>query len=121
MYKTKKESRPAATESAKIMNEVFRTSSKKNYITRFFKKQVVLTILFFIVLASTILFAFDSGTESFVPVEHKVTYGDTLWSIAKQYKPDNITMDKYMAWVYEHNDGGMIHPGDIVIMAEVAK
>ena len=117
----KKESRPAATESAKIMNEVFRTPSEKNYTTRFFKKQVVLTILFFIVLASTILFAFDSGTESFVPVEHKVTYGDTLWSIASEYKPEDMTMDTYMAWVYEHNDGGMIYPGDTVIMAEVVK
>lgn len=119
MYKAKKESRPAATESAKIMNEVFGTSSKKNYSTHFCKKQVVLTILFLFVLASTLLIVVDFDAENFVPVEHKVTYGDTLWSIASEYKPEDMTMDTYMAWVYEHNDGGMIYPGDTVIMAEV--
>lgn len=119
MYKTKKESRSAGTESAIMMREVFGTSSRKNYSTHFCKKQVVLTILFFLVLALTILLVVDSDTQNFVPVEHKVTYGDTLWSIAKEYKPGNMTMDRYMAWVYEHNDGGVIYPGDVVIMAEV--
>lgn len=121
MYKTKKESRSAGTETAIMIREVFGTSSKKNYNTRFFKKQVVLTILFLFVLASTLFIVVDSDAENFVPVEHKVTYGDTLWSIAKEYKPDNMTMDRYMAWVYDHNDGGMIYPGDVVIMAEVVK
>jgi LysM repeat protein len=119
MYKTKKESRSAGTETAIMIREVFGTSSKKNYNTRFSKKQVVLAILFLFVLASTLLIVVDSDAENFVPVEHKVTHGDTLWSIAKEYKPDNMTMDTYMAWVYEHNDGGMIYPGDTVIMAEV--
>jgi LysM repeat protein len=121
MYKAKKESRSAGTETAIMIREVFGTSSKKNYSTRFGKKQVVFTILFFIVLASTLLIVVDSDTETFVPVEHKVTYGDTLWGIASEYKPEDMTMDEYMSWVYEHNDSGMIHPGDTVIMAEVVK
>lgn len=58
----------------------------------------------------------------YIPVEHKVRSGETLWSIAKEYKPDDITMQEYMAWVYEQNGhGGNIYPGDVVIMAEVVR
>jgi LysM repeat protein len=58
----------------------------------------------------------------YVPIEHHVRRGETLWSIAKQYKPDDITMQEYMAWVYEQNGhGGNIYPGDVVIMAEVVR
>lgn len=49
-----------------------------------------------------------------IPIEHKVTYGDTLWGIAKEYKPDCMTMDEYMGWVYEHNEDSLIYPGDVV-------
>lgn len=58
----------------------------------------------------------------YVPIEHRVRRGETLWSIAKQYKPDDITMQEYMAWVYEQNGySGDIYPGDVVIMAEVVR
>ena len=120
MYNTKKESRPAATESAILVKEVF-GNPRKDYSIRFGTKQVIFTILFFVLLATTVLMVADTSTATFVPVEHKVTYGDTLWSIAKEYKPDDMTMDAYMSWVYEHNESGMIHPGDTVIMAEVVK
>jgi nucleoid-associated protein YgaU len=123
MYKTKKESRSAGTETAKIMDEVFGTNPHNDYITAKNKKQVLYIIFFAII---TLIFTFwvfagPNTTINLVPIEHKVTYGDTLWSIAKEYKPDNMTMDTYMAWVYEHNDGGMIYPGDTVIMAEVVE
>ena len=124
MYKTKKESRPAATESAIMMREVFGTPSKKKYITLFGKKQVVISIILVLILILlTIKVIGDVFTPSrtFIPVKHKVTYGDTLWGIAKEYKPEDMTMDRYMAWVYDHNDCGMISPGDTVIMAEVVK
>lgn len=119
MYKTKKESRSAGTETAKIMQEVFGTSSRKNYSTRFGKKQVVFTTFFVMVVLTAWVVSGFTKTKELVPVEHKVTYGDTLWNIAEQYKPDDMTMDRYMAWVYEHNECGMIYPGDTVIMAEV--
>lgn len=49
-------------------------------------------------------------------VEHVVTYGDTLWGIAEKYKPDGMSMGEYMGWVYERNCGGVIYPGDVVIV-----
>ena len=122
MYNTKKESRPAGTESA-MLDEVFhnKKTPHKNYITKFSQKQVIWAIILVsLLLMFTIRVMSDTKTE-LIPVEHTVTYGDTLWTIAKQYKPDSMTMDEYMAWVYDHNDGGMIYPGDTVIMAEVAK
>jgi nucleoid-associated protein YgaU len=120
MYNTKKESRPAATESAILVKEMFE-NPRKDYNIRFGIKQVIFTILFFVLLATTVLMVADTSTATFVPVEHKVTYGDTLWNIAEQYKPDDMTMDNYMAWVYKHNDSSVIYPGDTVIMAEVVK
>ena len=118
----KKESRPAGTGTA-IVQEIFGRYPQKNYITAQKKKQVLFTIILAICLIlSAIWVVADTMTApKLVPVEHKVGYGDTLWSIAQEYKPDDMTMDSYMAWVYEHNDGGIIYPGDTVIMAEIVK
>lgn len=56
----------------------------------------------------------------YIPVRHKVKSGETIWSIAKQYKPDDISFSEYWSWVCEHNNvNGDIYPGDVVIMAEV--
>ena len=123
IYK-KKSSRPAGTESTakKCENE---KDSHTDYTTQFKKMQVVVaifaTLLLIIITTITAIDVFAQENVEFRPIEHRVTYGDTLWDIAKEYKPDSMTMDRYMAWVYEHNDGGYIYPGDVVIMAEVVK
>lgn len=123
-YDKKKSSRPAGTETTakKCENE---KDSHKDYTTRVKEMQVVVAIFAIIILVIITIFTaidvFAQGNVELRPVEHKVTYGDTLWDIAKEYKPDNMTMDRYMAWVYEHNEGGYIYPGDTVIMAEVSR
>lgn len=124
MFDKKKSSRPAGTETATKKCEIEK-DSRTDYTTQFKKMQVVVAIFATILLTIiTIITAIDVIAQENVelkPIEHKVTYGDTLWDIAKEYKPDSMTMDRYMAWVYEHNDGGYIYPGDTVIMAEVVK
>lgn len=78
--------------------------------------------VFSITITTIQLFADICVTAKFMPFEYVVKSGDTLWSIAKGYKPDDITMQEYMAWVYEKNGhAGDIYPGDVVIMAEVLK
>lgn len=80
--------------------------------------------LFMIFLAIMIIYAVTSVISERKPElqeeQYKVTYGDTLWTIAKVHKPDGMTMDEYMGWIYEHNDGGLIYPGDVVTIG-VAK
>ena len=76
---------------------------------------VILTILFLIFVAIHA----TAPNPQYIPFEYRVSYGETLWGIAERYKPDNVTMQDYMGWVYAHNDGGFIYPGDVVIMAEV--
>ena len=124
MFDKKKSSRPADTESTAKKCEN-KKDSHANYTTQFKKMQVVVaifaTILLTIITIITAIDVFAQENIELRPIEHKVTYGDTLWTIAKQYKPDGMTMDRYMAWVYEHNDGGYIYPGDVVIMAEVER
>ena len=120
----KKSSRPAGTETATKMCENAK-NSHTDYNTQFKKMQGLVAIFAIIILLIlTIWVAIDVSAQNSArlqPIEHKVTYGETLWSIAEKYRPEDMTKDRYMAWVYEHNDGGMIYPGDVVIMAEVAK
>lgn len=66
------------------------------------------------ILSVSLIPAHDKTNLKEMP--HKVSSGETLWSIAKEYKPENISMGEYMDFVYGHNDGGIIYPGDIVIM-----
>ena len=33
-----------------------------------------------------------------------------------QYKPNEMTMDEYMSFVYKNNESALIYPGDTVIM-----
>ena len=81
----------------------------------------ILTVSLLLWLTVTVIKEICDVPE-FVPIEHHVRRGETLWSIAQQYKPDDITMQEYMAWVYEQNGhGGNIYPGDVVIMAEVVR
>ena len=80
----------------------------------------ILTVSLLLGLTVTVIKGIFDVPE-YVPIEHHVRRGETLWSIAKQYKPDDITMQDYMAWVYEQNGhDGNIYPGDVVIMG-VAK
>ena len=120
----KKENRhPAATEMT-VVEEVFnlrRENPRKNYNTNINKKQVLITMFFTLLVLLFTLKVISDASITFTPVEHTVRNGDTLWSIAKQYKPDDMTMDEYMAWVYDHNDSGMIYAGDVVTMAEVTR
>jgi LysM repeat protein len=81
----------------------------------------ILTVSLLLGLMVTVIKGICDVPE-YVPIEHHVRRGETLWSIAQQYKPDDITMQEYMAWVYEQNGhGGNIYPGDVVIMAEVVR
>lgn len=81
----------------------------------------ILTVSLLLGLMVTVIKGICDVPE-YVPIEHHVRRGETLWSIAKQYKPDDITMQEYMAWVYEQNGhSGDIYPGDVVIMAEAVR
>ena len=122
MFDKKRSSRPADTGTT-AKRDVMRKTSHKDYNTQFKKMQGLVAIFAIIILLIlTIWVAIDVSAQNSArlqPIEHKVTYGETLWSIADKYKPEDMTKDRYMAWVYEHNEGGMIYPGDVVIMAEV--
>ena len=121
MMREKESGRPSGTGTTAKRSDFV---SHKYSTTNKNKLQEAIIAFFAVVLicatAWVLVDVFTNDVE-YTPIQHKVTYGDTLWTIAEQYKPDGMTMDRYMAWVYEHNDGGMIYPGDVVIMAEVVK
>ena len=90
-----------------------------NYNTLFEILQVVGFIFFTVLLIVVIAKYATAPKPQYEAFEHRVSSGETLWSIAERYKPDGVTMQDYMGWVYAHNEGGFIYPGDVVIMAEV--
>lgn len=120
----KKSSRPGTNRTtAKGTN--FLNGNLHSYYTTI---QKVLQVVFAIFITSMLLWFTVSvikdifDVPEYIPIQHKVKAGETLWSIAEVYKPDDITMQDYMAWVYEKNAHcGDIYPGDVVTMAEVAR
>lgn len=116
--KEKAVTRPASYD-CKYVESLGRIATRKLYhkISRLVKPLFAIIIIACVVYA--VISAITVRYPEYEPIEYKVTYGDTLWSIAKEYKPDGVTMDSYMGWVYEHNKGGLIRPGDIVVMGKV--
>ncbi len=112
--KEQKNSRPAGTgttanaKSTKTLQKHYNTTNHRMQAV-FFAFVITLVIIMFFVIA-------DAFKPKLVPTEHRVRQGECLWTIAQQYKPDDIPMNTYMDWVYEHNDRGFIYPGDIVIV-----
>ena len=96
-----------------------RITTKRLYhrVSRLVKPLFAIILVFCFVYALTSAFAVRY--PELEAIEYRVKAGDTLWEAAKQYKPDGMSMDYYMGWVYEHNDGGLIYPGDIVVMGTI--
>ena len=112
-------SRPAATVTAE--NAIRRNKIHIKLTTIMSILQVVIAICLIILTFVTVVGKATEPEPTFTAVEYQVKKGDTLWSIARQYKPEDMTMDAYMAWVYEHNESGIIFPGDVIVMAEVER
>ena len=85
-----------------------------NKVLSFVKGFLIISMI--LVMTATIITTHMSRNPELEVTHHRVSSGESLWSIAEEYKPDGMSMGDYMAWVYEHNDGGMIYPGDVVVM-----
>lgn len=91
------------------------TANSLYHIIKAVVKPIFIIFLAFII-TSGVINAFAIKHPELQAIEHKVTYGDSLWSIAEDYKPDGMSMGDYMDWVYRHNESSMIYPGDVVVM-----
>ena len=109
-----------ASHDCNVESTLGRIATKRLYhrVSRLVKPLFAIILVFCFVYVLTSAFAVRH--PELEAIEYRVTYGDTLWTIAKVHKPDGMTMDEYMGWIYEHNDGGLIYPGDVVTIG-VAK
>ena len=89
-----------------------------------FLHRYLLSIIFYGIIAITILTAFgcitqqnDWQTECQV-IEYYVEKGDTLWSIAQQHKPNSVYILDYIAEVEQLNDinSSTLYVGDTIII-----
>lgn len=109
-----------ASYDCNVESTLGRIATKRLYhrVSRLVKPLFAIILVFCFVYVLTSAFAVRH--PELEAIEYRVGAGDTLWEVAKQYKPDGMTMDEYMGWIYEHNDGGLIYPGDVVTIG-VAK
>ena len=108
--------RPASSDCVKVTIKREGSIARVLYNTfPYAVKWAIIVILIFCTIL-TITSVYAARNPELEEVNHRVAYGDTLWGIAKEYKPDGMTMGDYMNWIYERNGDGMIYPGDIVVM-----
>ena len=110
-----KNSRPAGTgttETCKACKK--QTKQHKYYNTDLPKNQAFFASVLCVTALTVCITAFSRPNITLEKRIHRVKSGETLWTIAKQYKPDEMTMDKYMEFIYENNLNADIFPGDIV-------
>ena len=120
MNEKRKSGYPATTEITAKDKDNRQPSCLYKFNTKLIKMQGVFnTILIVSLLVIVTMLYVESDQREYIPIEHTVSSGETLTTIAYKYKPDDVVLQDYMAWVYEHNESGIIYPGDKVIMAEV--
>lgn len=63
----------------------------------------------------------DGAGVTYAP--YTVQYGDTLWGIAREHKPDGANTRDYMDKLKQHNKGltANIRPGDVIQLVEEEK
>ena len=59
-------------------------------------------------------------SEGVTYAPYTVQYGDTLWGIAREHKPDGANTRDYMDKLKRHNKGltADIEPGDVIQLVE---
>ena len=50
--------------------------------------------------------------------EYQIGQGDTLWGIAEECKPNDVTYREYIDMLYKLNDGlsAEIYPGEVILV-----
>ncbi len=82
------------------------------------QRQIAVVIAAFLLL---IFFSIRSaGEEKTVDRLHCVRNGETLWSVSREYKPDNMTTGEYVYELKKANsmETSEIYAGDILIIPE---
>ena len=75
--------------------------------------------IFFTATAVIVLLICGSRAKPAYSVEsYGIDYGDTLWNIAEEYKPDSMAYSEYINTLYKLNDGltANIYPGQAILI-----
>lgn len=75
--------------------------------------------IFFTAAAVIVLLICGSRAKPAYSVEsYGIDYGDTLWNIAEEYKPNSISYSEYIDTLYKINDGltAEIYPGQAILI-----
>lgn len=75
--------------------------------------------IFFLVVIGLILLLCGSLQKPKYSVKsYGIGCGDTLWSIAEEYKPNSVTYREYIDLMYKLNDGltATIFPGQAILI-----
>jgi nucleoid-associated protein YgaU len=93
----------------------YRVKSKARFMTF-----ITALIVAAVIISGFALSGGVSGTEKQTYKTVTIKSGDTLWSIAQEYKPADISIRQYIAEITEINDisPGEIYPGQIISITQ---
>ena len=83
------------------------------------KERNIRRSIFFTAAAVIVLLICGSRAKPSCSVEsYGIDYGDTLWNIAEEYKPDSMAYSEYIDTLYKLNDGltAEIYPGQAILI-----
>ena len=75
--------------------------------------------IFFTAAAVIVLLICGSRTSpTYIVERYGIDYGDTLWNIAEEYKPDSMAYSEYINILYKLNEGltAEIYPGQAILI-----
>ena len=74
------------------------------------KKIIILSVL------AAILITYSSTTpKPHTTTQYTIQHNDTLWSIAKEHKPESMRYDDYIYQIQKINNiDSVIYPGDVI-------
>lgn len=74
--------------------------------------------IFFTAAAVIVLLICGSRAKPVSVESYGINYGDTLWKIAEEYKPNSISYSEYINTLYKINDGltTNIHAGQTILI-----
>ena len=86
---------------------------------------VALLILAVIALALLMIVYYHTDVDDYVAVAYKMEYGDNLWNISGQFKPEKMSTDEWVRIVKKMNkditDWKNVQSGTIIFVADYNK
>lgn len=80
------------------------------------KGKILIAAAIVLILASCIFVKVGSSKKAVITQVYTISPGDTLWDIARVYKPEDMSIRHYVNLMYRENPGltAQVYPGQAI-------